>query len=79
MDIFIEFDDFFDFLNVVDEQLENEQVDRLPKRYLLDLPSPFEFYSDTEFKLRYRFSKNTVRDILLPLVAEGYITIEVYL
>lgn len=66
-------DDYFDFIDVIEQQLENEQMDRLPKRYLRDLPSSFEFYSDSEFKQRYRFRKNTVRYILLPLVADGYV------
>lgn len=36
-------DDYFDFINVVEDQLENEQVDRLPKRYIRDIRSPFEY------------------------------------
>lgn len=67
-----DFDDFLDFIDAV-EELEDVLVDRLPKRYIRDAPSPFEFYADTEFKRRYRFSKNTVRNILLPLVSEGYV------
>lgn len=66
------FEDYFDFINVVEEELENEPEDRLPKRYIRDTPNPFEFYSESEFKRRYRFSKHTVRDVLLPLVSEGH-------
>lgn len=37
-------------------------------RYIRDMENPFEFYSEIQFKKRFRFRKEVVRDILLPMV-----------
>lgn len=41
---------------------------RIPKRYIRDAENPMEFYSNEEFKIRYRFTKNTVIDLIFPLI-----------
>src|SRR5580765_4273475 len=51
-----------------DEEEVEEILMRAPKRYLRDYQNPFEFYSEWEFKRRFRFSKNSVMFGILPLV-----------
>jgi hypothetical protein len=43
---------------------------RLPKRYLRDLADPLIFYENEEFRMRFRFRKATVVQVLLPLVED---------
>jgi len=50
------------------EYLENRHMWRLAKRYIRDWENPIEFFDDIAFKKRYRFSKEAIIDILLPLV-----------
>lgn len=45
-----------------------ENVERMPKIYLRDAENSIEFYSGNEFQNRYRFSKNTVVNTILPLI-----------
>lgn len=54
-----------------DEEVVEEIPIRAPKRYLRDYQNPFEFYSEWEFKRRFRFSKNSVILGILSLVEEG--------
>lgn len=41
----------------------------MPRRYIRDMENPLEFYSDVEFKRRFRFTKNNVIQLLLPIIA----------
>ncbi|XP_063230960.1 uncharacterized protein LOC134535669 [Bacillus rossius redtenbacheri] len=41
-----------------------------PRRYLRDVDNPLEFYSNSEFFRRFRFSKETVTDVIVPLVTQ---------
>lgn len=44
---------------------------RLPRRgniYLREVVNPFQLYCDEEFRRRYRFRKETVRNYILPLL-----------
>lgn len=59
-------DEFFEFIDFFME----ENVNRLPKRYIRDTEDPFRFYSELEFKKRYRFSKSTIQQRILPLIEE---------
>ena len=43
---------------------------RVTKRYLRDWENPMEFYNEEEFRMRFRFHKQTVLDSLLPIVVE---------
>ena len=53
--------DAFDFLS--DDTFEDDS--RVPApRVFRDRTDPFDCYSDYEFKVRYRFSKSTTRDII---------------
>ena len=59
--------DLIEFLHL----MENEDVERepqLPRRYIRDADNPLEFYNENQFVKRYRFSKNTVSESILPLV-----------
>jgi hypothetical protein len=47
---------------------EDERDLRAPKRYIRDGQNPFEFYTDTEFKRRFRFSKDSVLHGILPRI-----------
>ncbi|KYN19485.1 hypothetical protein ALC57_08178 [Trachymyrmex cornetzi] len=60
-----------DELNFSNDEEEEEWLIRAPKRYLRDYQNPFEFYSEWEFKRRFRFSKNSIMFGILPLVEEG--------
>lgn len=42
------------------------------RRYLRDFENPVEFYSDRQFKDRYRLEKTTVMHILIPLLFPNY-------
>lgn len=53
-----------------DEEIEEIQM-HAPKRYFRDYNNPLEFYSELEFKQRFRFSKNSVIFGILPLVEKG--------
>lgn len=60
-----------DFLSESDDEFEEENIPlrlRLVKRYIRDMENPIEFFEDVPFRKRYRFSKGSVVDILLPMV-----------
>lgn len=50
---------------------ENIRAIRVPKRYIRDGENPFEFYDDTEFKRRFRFSKESILYGILPKIEEN--------
>lgn len=65
-----ELDDLPDlFVDELEEREEN--IVRVPKRYIRDGHNPFQFYDEKEFKRRFRFSKEAVTHGLLPKVEEG--------
>jgi len=48
-------------LNEIEEiDFDDENVVRAPKKYIRDWVNPFEFYSNREFKRRFRFNKESV-------------------
>lgn len=53
----------------VDDDFEN--VERVRKRYIRDGQNPFEFYTNLQFKRRYRFDKNSILHGILPKIEEG--------
>lgn len=58
---------------LLEEGFEDENEDyqnplRLAKRYIRDWENPIEFFEDLPFRKRYKFSKEAVIEILLPLV-----------
>lgn len=57
-------DEMFDFMDFVEDNNEN----RVVRRYVRDTENPFVYYNGREFQKRYRFSKENVRDVLLPFV-----------
>jgi len=59
------------FLNDEQDDNNNEEIIRAPKRYIRDQENPFEFYNAQEFKKRFRFAKNSVIFGILPLIEEG--------
>jgi len=57
-------------LNEIEEiDFDDENV-RAPKKYIRDWVNPFEFYSDQEFKRRFRFNKESVLYGILPKIKE---------
>lgn len=50
---------------------DNDNVERVQRRYIRDGINPFEYYNDDEFKRRYRFDKDSVRFGILPQIEEG--------
>lgn len=63
--------DFEDFLEFIEYLEEARNV--VPRRYVRDAANPFEFYDNHQFKTRYRFSKEIIRDVLLPLVGDNLV------
>jgi hypothetical protein len=55
------------FANFLGELLHDER-NRLPRRILRDRENPMELLTENEFRMRYRLSKDTVRDVLVPMV-----------
>jgi hypothetical protein len=55
-------------LNFLSDEKVEEMLIRVPKRYFRDYQNPFEFYSEWEFRRRFRFSKNSVMFGILFLV-----------
>lgn len=51
-----------------DENPENWIRWRLGKRYIRDWENPIELFEDFPFRRRYRFTKEAVINILLPMV-----------
>ena len=60
-------DDFLEYVDIVEEEINRQ---RLYKRYIRDHENPMGFFSDEEFRKRFRFSKATVVTVILPLVNE---------
>lgn len=54
-----------------DEEEEENVAMRYPKRYVRDGQNPLNIWNDTEFKRRFRFSKESVMFVILPLIEEG--------
>ena len=59
--------DLIEFLDFMEYE-DHEREPQLPRRYLRDGENPVEFYNDDQFFKRYRFTKNTVVESILPLV-----------
>ena len=59
-DHLIDLDDIDDIEDIPDIQ-KVEDIQR--KRYSRDFVNPFEFFNEKEFKRRFRFSKNIVRNL----------------
>lgn len=61
---------------VVGLDLDEENIIlRVPKRYIRDMQDPFDFYSEIEFKKRFRFEKNSVKFGILPLIEPNLVKI----
>lgn len=61
-------------VEVMEEELfedeEEAAIGRAPKRYIRDAQNPLEFHSEEEFRQRFRFSKDTVQNYILPRIEE---------
>ncbi|KAJ8939892.1 hypothetical protein NQ318_023232 [Aromia moschata] len=61
-------DEYFEYLDILaEDNLDNRRV---IKRYIRDNEKPVEFYNTEEFRKRYRFQKDTVVNVVLPLIKE---------
>lgn len=58
-----DFDDFVEFVYFV----------RAPKQYIRDAINPVEYFNNLEFKRRYRFSKEIINNVLLPIVQDALV------
>lgn len=58
--------------NELEEMEEVNYVFRLQRRYIRDMANPLEMYTDEEFKKRYRFSKLTFNNQLMPLLNDAF-------
>lgn len=61
-------EDFLDFMDIAEDAHR-----KIPKRYIRDYPNPFEFFYETEFKKRFKFSKEVIMYYILPII-EGNLT-----
>lgn len=59
--------DLADFVEFVDYARRYREVG--PRRYLRDYSDPFTKYSIQEFHARYRFTPESIKSIILPLLA----------
>ncbi|XP_020299384.1 putative nuclease HARBI1, partial [Pseudomyrmex gracilis] len=57
-------------IEVIDIDDDDNNV-RVPKRYIRDWINPFQFYSNREFKRRFRFNKESILYGILPKIEEG--------
>ncbi|KAI5635137.1 DDE superfamily endonuclease domain-containing protein [Phthorimaea operculella] len=64
-----EVDAFFDEVGALGELGLNDIIPRQHNIYLRNIKNPFQFYSDQEFRDRFRFYKETVRDHVMPLIS----------
>ncbi|KAJ4446849.1 hypothetical protein ANN_13548 [Periplaneta americana] len=62
-------DDDYDCDEFIESYNENENEFRQNKTYIRDMEDPLEMYNDQQFKRRYRFDKNTVVNVLVPLIS----------
>lgn len=61
----------FNLLHAIDGDfnvIDDIDFIRLPKKYIRDATNPLEFYSNKEFKKRYRFEKQTIINCVMPLI-----------
>ncbi|XP_025158423.1 putative nuclease HARBI1 isoform X2 [Harpegnathos saltator] len=63
--------DLHNDLEIDDINSDDERDVRVPKRYIRDWFDPFHFYSNKEFKRRFRFNKESVIHGILPEIEEG--------
>lgn len=64
----MDYEDFIEFIEIVDAE---EEAVRIPnKRYIRDMENPIDYYYESQFKKRYRFSKETVREVIIPFINE---------
>lgn len=56
-----DFEDFMDYLY-------DNSYDYPARRYLRDAENPLEFYNHEQFQKRFRFTKETVIEVLLPTI-----------
>lgn len=52
-------DDNLEYQDLV-EFLGRFEAERIPRRYIRDAGNPIDMYNNEQFKMRYRFSKETV-------------------
>ena len=73
MDLDFDFIDM-DINNISDiDDTTDDEADNTPaiRRYIRDRQNPFEQYDDDEFKMRFRFNKESVLHGILPKIIEG--------
>nr|XP_046482675.1 putative nuclease HARBI1 [Neodiprion pinetum] len=61
-------------VNVGPNDEDEGEVQRAPKRYIRDGQNPFEFYSEQEFKRRFRFSKDGIMYGILPRIEAALVS-----
>lgn len=60
--------EFEEILENIDNVTGENRRERVPKRYIRDVQNSIEFFDAAKFRPRYRFRKEIVADILLPLI-----------
>ncbi|KAI5696584.1 hypothetical protein M8J76_006643 [Diaphorina citri] len=67
-------DDSEEVMDFLDDDDEQDNGERMPRRYIRDMESPFDRYDEEAFLRRYRFSKGTVLQSLIPLISGEKVT-----
>jgi len=60
------------YLDMIDEHLENIGVERIPRKYIRNLDDLLEKYNDEQFLKHYRIPKIIILDNLLDLLGINY-------
>ena len=63
-------DEFDDYIGTIFDSGVIATRTLVQKRYIRDVYDPLTFYNDEEFRIRFRFRKETVVQVLLPLVTD---------
>ncbi|KAK5647831.1 hypothetical protein RI129_002976 [Pyrocoelia pectoralis] len=58
-------DDFYEFMEHVEDEMQYLPI---PRVYIRDVENPLEMYSDAQLLQRFRFSRYTIQNILLPMI-----------
>lgn len=65
--------DLLDFIEFIDHARRYRQVG--PRRYLRDYSDPFSKYSVQEFHSRYRFTPESIKNVIMPMLASDLSTL----
>lgn len=63
-------DDLDEYLDFLGRKQNIENTARIPKYFIRDQSNPFEYFFEEAFTKRYKFTKDQIMHLILPLVKE---------